>query len=314
MKKPHLQDDAFLADLARVAGAGHRSGPTTESFETETTPDPALHIWWLGQSGFLLLSNGRRLLFDPYLSDSLTRKYAGTDKPHVRLTERVIAPERLSNIRVVTSSHSHTDHLDPDTLRPLAHANPDLHMVCPLAHVALARERSGLSGDRIHGLDPSAKPVLQLDGFTVHAVPAAHETIEFDSDGRHLFVGFVVEVNGFRVYHSGDTVRYDGMAEILRRHAIDVALLPINGRLPARRVAGNLWGREAAQLAKDINARMAVPCHYDLFEFNTASPTDFADECTRLGQPFHILQQGERLSLANPRPRGKEPPVRRGGS
>ena len=88
-------DDALLADLARSA----------------SSPDE-LRVWWLGQSGFLVKGGGRTLLLDPYLSDSLTTKYAGSDKPHVRMTERVIAPERLTVIDVVTSSHDHTDHLD----------------------------------------------------------------------------------------------------------------------------------------------------------------------------------------------------------
>ena len=70
------------------------------------------HLWWLGQSGYLLQWSGRHLLFDPYLSDSLTKKYAATDKPHVRMTELVIDPNRLDFIDVVTSSHNHTDHLD----------------------------------------------------------------------------------------------------------------------------------------------------------------------------------------------------------
>ena len=56
-------------------------------------------------------------------------------------------------------------------------------------------------------------------------------------------------------------------------------------------------GREAAQLAKDIGARIVIPCHYDMFEFNTADPADeFIPECRRLGQPYRVLQQGERFS------------------
>src|SRR5680860_1174697 len=70
------------------------------------------HLWWLGQSGFLLKYQGKHLLIDPYLSDSLTKKYEGTEKPHIRMTERVIDPERLDFIDVLTSSHNHTDHLD----------------------------------------------------------------------------------------------------------------------------------------------------------------------------------------------------------
>ena len=64
----------------------------------------------------------------------------------------------------------------------------------------------------------------------------------------------------------------------------DVALVPINGNRPERRVAGNLDGREAALLAYEISAGVAVPHHFDMFEFNTASPDEFVAECRRLGQ------------------------------
>ena len=72
-----------------------------------------LHLWWLGQSGFLLQRQGRFLLMDPYLSDSLTRKYAASDTPHVRMTERVVDPSRLGFVHVCTCSHGHTDHMGP---------------------------------------------------------------------------------------------------------------------------------------------------------------------------------------------------------
>src|SRR3712207_4180795 len=116
MIQPFLTDNSFLADVAAV-----RSHPAQ------------LHLWWLGQSGFLIQWQGRHLLLDPYLSDSLTHKYAQTDKPHIRMTERVIAPERLDFVDVVTSSHNHTDHLDGETLIPLIHANPALHLIIPEA-------------------------------------------------------------------------------------------------------------------------------------------------------------------------------------
>ena len=77
------------------------------------------HVWWLGQSGYLLTFYGERILLDPYLSDSLTIKYASTNKPHVRMSERVMDPELLKDVSVVTSSHNHTDHLDALTLQPI---------------------------------------------------------------------------------------------------------------------------------------------------------------------------------------------------
>src|SRR5258706_489867 len=180
MKPSFQKDAAFLADVRRVLEARIRS------------------LWWLGQSGFLIAQNSRAVILDPYLSDSLTRKYANTDKPHTRITERVVDAAELARIGAVdaiTSSHNHTDHLDAETLLP------------PL------------------------KP------FT-----------------------------------------------------IDIALLPINGDGPERRAAGNLDGRQAAKLAKAIGARIVIPCHFDLFEFNTATPDEFIAECRHIGQKFELLQ------------------------
>ena len=282
MIRPLLQDEAFLADVAAARGEPGQ-----------------FHLWWLGQSGFLLQWQGRHLLFDPYLSDSLTKKYAATDKPHVRMTERVIAPERLDFIDVVTSSHNHTDHLDAETLIPLLRANPKMELVIPEANREFVVDRLKVVVELPRGLD--AGQFTTVASFKIHAVPAAHERLEQDESGRRTFLGYVVEFGGGYVYHSGDTVLYDGMVEWLRRWPIDVALLPINGRAPERRVAGNLWGREAARLAKDIGARLVVPCHYEMFEFNTATPDEFVAECGRLNQPCRVLRAGERWSSGGSR-------------
>jgi len=297
-KPPALADNNFLADVD--AARAHRDDPS-----------PRLDVWWLGQSGFLVHHAGAFLLLDPYLSDSLTRKYAATDKPHVRMTGRVVDPARLGFIEVVTSSHNHTDHLDPDTLRPLAQANPALRIACPEANRVTVRERSGLPDDRILGFDVPAEPgaaalpaAVALPGtpFALTPVPAAHETLERDTRGRLVYLGFVLHAGPFRIYHSGDTLLFEGMEALLRPLQVDLALLPINGRAPERRVAGNLSGREAARLASDIGARLVVPCHYEMFEFNTASPDEFVATCDALGQNHRVLGQGERLTLT-PKPR-----------
>ena len=133
------------------------------------------------------------------------------------------------------------------------------------------------------------------DGTTpatpVEVVPAAHETLSPE------FAGFVVFAGPYCIYHSGDTIRYSGMEERLRRYPIDLALLPINGRSPERRVSGNLSGPEAAQLAHAIGARWVLPCHYEMFAFNTATPDAFVSECKKLGQPHAVLRAGERWQL-----------------
>ena len=278
MIRPVLQDEAILADIADAARA------------TE-----ALHLWWLGQSGFLLQWEGRHLLTDPYLSDSLTKKYAGTDKPHVRMTERVVAPEKLAFIDVVTSSHNHTDHLDGETLRPLIHANPDIRLMIPEANREFVAQRLQVNPRMPLGIDDGTS--ASAAGFRLTGVASAHEELERDPQGRCKFLGYIVELGPWKIYHSGDTVWYEGMTGRLQPWAPDVALLPINGRSPERRVPGNLNGREAANLAKDIRARLVIPCHYEMFEFNTASPDEFVAEAQRLGQPCHVLKCGERFTL-----------------
>ncbi|HEU4861247.1 MAG TPA: MBL fold metallo-hydrolase, partial [Chitinophagaceae bacterium] len=99
------------------------------------------HLWWLGQSGFLLQWKGKRVLIDPYLSDSLTKKYLTTDKPHTRMSELVVRPELLKNISIVTSSHNHTDHLDAETLIAVLKNNPGIKFIIPAANRDFVAER-----------------------------------------------------------------------------------------------------------------------------------------------------------------------------
>jgi len=277
MIEPALKDDALLADIAAAPR------------------DPgSFDLWWLGQSGFLVHHNNRFLLLDPYLSDSLTRKYANTDKPHIRMTARVIEPRRLRFVDAITSSHGHTDHLDPDTLIPIYRANPAIHLIIPEACRGLAAERLQIPPARFTGMDDGSFTMVGPFEFT--AIASAHEQVTTDEQGHTQHLGYVVQFGRFSIYHSGDTLRYEGLAERLAEFSIDVALLPINGREPQRRVAGNLTGREAAQLARDMGAKLAIPCHYDMFTFNTASPEEFVSQCRILDQPCRVLRAGQRFA------------------
>ena len=280
MIKPFQKADEFLEDVTR-------SRDTMDGFR----------VWWTGQSGFLIQWKGRHLLLDPYLSDSLTKKYATTDKPHVRMTELVVDPSLLDFVDVATSSHNHTDHLDAETLNPMRSANPDLQLVIPEANRDFVVNRLGCDTDWAVGL--TAGESADVAGFTFHGIPAAHNELETDDQGRHKFMGYVVRFGDFTVYHSGDTLLYDGMTDWLDQWQIDMAFLPINGNKPERRVAGNLNGFEAAKLAREIDARIVIPCHYEMFEFNTASPAFFINECERIGQRCCVLQAGQGITYAS---------------
>lgn len=275
MIRPALSHDALLAD---IRASDRRDG--------------SFRLWWLGQSGFLLQWQGVHVLLDPYLSDSLTRKYSQTGKPHVRMTELAVDPARLRFVDVATSTHNHTDHLDADTLKPLLAGKPNLKLVIAEANRAFVAERLAIDPAIAIGVDDGT--TVEVLGIRFSGVASCHETVERDEHGRAKFLGYVLQFGGWTVYHSGDTIRYPGMAEKLRTFGAHVALLPINGRAPERRIPGNLNGPEAAQLAKDIGAELVIPCHFEMFEFNTASPDEFMLECDRLGQRYRVLRCGEK--------------------
>jgi L-ascorbate metabolism protein UlaG (beta-lactamase superfamily) len=249
--------------------------------------------WWLGQSGYLIQYKNQKLLIDPYLSDSLTRKYANTEKQHIRMSELVIDPSLLTGITVVTSSHNHTDHLDPETLQPLMAANPDIILICPEANRKLVSERAGKNIDFPLGLNE--KKSVAVGEFTFHGIAAAHNNIDRDEHGNCLYMGFVIQFGEWTIYHSGDCLLYDGLIETISPFKPDIVFLPINGNDPSRGVAGNMNIDEAIHLAKSVNARWLVPCHYDMFTFNTADAEEFAKASIKAQQPFCILDPGGKL-------------------
>lgn len=252
------------------------------------------HLWWLGQSGFLLQWKGMRVLIDPYLSDSLTKKYLTTDKPHTRMSELVMRPELLKNISIVTSSHNHTDHLDAETLIPVLKNNPKIKFIIPEANRDFVAERVKCERDFPIGLNDEQS--ITIDGFTFHGIPAKHNEIERDEKGNCKYMGYVVEFGKNKIYHSGDTLWFDGMGELLKPFEVEVAILPINGNKPERKVAGNLDCKEAAELGKAIGATYVIPCHYDMFTFNTADVNDFVIEAEKIDQPYNVLKGGGRFT------------------
>jgi L-ascorbate 6-phosphate lactonase len=274
-----------------------RSGVELVDEVEGSMPDPgSLHVWWLGQSGFLFKSPRRLLAVDLYLSEHLTRKYEGTARPHVRMTRAPLRGGDLHSVDLVLASHKHSDHLDPGTLPDLMAASPGAVLVLPEALIEHARQL-GLPADRTAGID--AGGVVERSGFRVRAIPSAHERLDTNAAGHHLYLGFVLEVEGLRLYHSGDSLAYDGLADRLGDGPFDVLFLPINGRDPARGVPGNMSAAEAVDLAARVRPRYVVPHHYDMFTFNTVPVEAFASEARRLppGVEPRILRCGERWEI-----------------
>jgi len=279
MIQPALSGSALLADIEL---AQPRSGQVV--------------IWWLGQSGYAIKSASALVYIDLYLSEHLTAKYANTEKPHIRMTEAPLHGADITNAALVLASHKHSDHLDPGTLPALFAASPGARLMLPAAlldyaaGLGLARERLiGTRGDE----------TLHEGGVTIHSIPSAHPVFDYSEAAGYPFLGFVLEMDGVRLYHSGDTVVYEGLAERLCGFDPDILFLPINGtdaRRDALHVPPNMSSADAVTLAGQVGARLVIPHHYAMFTFNTVDVHEFTTLADMAGLNYAVLQPGARFT------------------
>jgi len=243
-------------------------------------------LWWLGQAGFLYRASGVTALIDPFLAPHEGRRF-----------ETMLSPQDASGVDVILCSHEHIDHFDAESVPALAAASPGARIVVPRPIVSMVTEL-GIAEDRVIGTQPGEK--VEIDGLRIHPVPARHGVEISDaytfgtelSDGLVRYLGYVLESDGVRLYHAGDTILYDGMAEGLREIGVDVAMLPINGRDSYREAAGlvgNLDEREAVFLTRDMGAETLIPTHYELFAHNRGYPSRVLDTIDREDLDVSVL-------------------------
>jgi L-ascorbate metabolism protein UlaG (beta-lactamase superfamily) len=252
-------------------------------------------IWWLGQSGYAIKTRSTLFYVDLYLSDHLTAKYANTEKPHIRMTAAPLRGADITDAKWVFTSHKHSDHCDPGTLPDLMRASPDARLILPLALVDHAAAM-GLTSTRL--LPTRGDELMRVGGMDVISVPSAHPDLEYAPLHGYPFLGYLWMVDGLVIYHSGDSVVYDGLGDRLWRYQPDIVLLPINGtsdRLKELNVAPNMNAAEAVMLAKEIGAGLIIPHHYDMFTFNTADVSDFVRIAEAAGQPYEVLKPGAKF-------------------
>ena len=225
-------------------------------------------LWWLGQMGLLVKMGGTVLCVDYYATPAPNRQVP----PPVPM-------EEVTGVSAFFGTHDHADHIDHPAWRVWAKSCPDALFVFPEAH-RQAVLRDGVKEESCRGLNDGG--CVRIGDVTVRAAAAAHEFLDRDEEtGLYPCLQYIIEGNGLRVYHAGDTLRYEGMLPKLRALGpIDAALLPINGRDGARyrrRCIGNMTFQEAADLAGALRPRAVIPGHWDMFRGNSGDPAAFAD-------------------------------------
>jgi L-ascorbate 6-phosphate lactonase len=238
-----------------------------------------MKIRWLGQSGFVLEHERRRLVIDPYLSDSLA---------HLQGLHRLFPPPvSLAQLQphAVFITHDHLDHFDPETLVPLMEMYADCKFIGPKSALQHAR-KLGFAESQLISICPGQ--TVQTEGFTLTATPAYH------SD--KFAVGLLVAAAGRLLYFSGDTLYTPALAAQIREHmsrSLGAAFVCINGKL------NNMNLREAAEFMTELSPELAVPMHYGLFAENTADPNEFIAACTARQQPAIALELGKSFTLSS---------------
>lgn len=256
-------------------------------------PYGTLAIWFLGQESVIIKGDGVTVYIDPYVSDYL-EKQAGISRTY----PAPIVPQDITGADVCLITHDHGDHMDPGTL-PIFHRNNKKAFIMAPACCNAPLLEMGVEPSQILEANVNQKVEL-LSKIKITAIPAAHEQLDKDEDGKYRYVGYVIELNGVTLYHAGDTVIYPDLLVQMKAIKPDIALLPINGRDYFRNetgLVGNMNYREAAEFAVRMDAETVVPLHYDIFAGNSEKPGYFVDYMYEHfpEQKCHVMARGERF-------------------
>lgn len=227
----------------------------------QKVPPGKIAIWWISQIGFIFKSpRGKKVVIDPYLTNSCKEVIGDREGFNMdRLTPPPLAPADLVGVDLYAVTHGHMDHLDPETVKAYQAAGGNGPFLAPCETVAKL-QKLGVSQERIEPTWPNK--VYKLDDFSLQATFA----IPYAGDDLG-HVGYLVRIDdGPTVYLTGDTGYHKVIADSVREHKPDVLLTAINGTF------NNLGPAEAAMLGKQIDAKVIIPCHYDVFPCNQVPP------------------------------------------
>jgi L-ascorbate metabolism protein UlaG (beta-lactamase superfamily) len=247
-------------------------------------------LWWLGQAGFAVRCKDDLFLIDPYLSDYLAEKYKNSEFPHQRMMDPPVTATDIEELTAVLCTHSHSDHMDPGTVPELMASNENAQLIIPRSARGKARELD-IRKKCLRTIN-SGETMRLGNTATLSALPAAHETREKDRNGNDRFLGYVLDIAGVRMYHSGDCVLYSGLVNKIRSSAVQVALLPVNGRDEYRRergIMGNFTIEEAFRMCHNTGIETLIPHHFGMFAFNTVPASEIAEVAEEYRETIHCI-------------------------
>jgi L-ascorbate metabolism protein UlaG (beta-lactamase superfamily) len=241
-------------------------------------------LTWIGHASFLIGFNDLNVLVDPNFANWLILLK--------RVRRAGLRIEHLPPIDLVLLSHAHRDHFHKPSLRRLA--SPRI-AVMPWGVGELTRD---LDFERVIELD-------WWETFThrdwhVTLVPSKHWGARTLRDHHRGYGGFVLEHQGRRIYHAGDSAYFEGFREIGRHFAPELALLPIGAYHPEGLRNVHMGPDEAVRAFKDLRAKWLVPMHYGTFKLSFEDLEEPPRRLRELGRQEKITRQIRFLDEGRP--------------
>lgn len=229
-------------------------------------PASGLRATWLGHATALLDVDGARVLVDPVWGERASPSALVGPK---RFHPPPLALADLAPLDAVVVSHDHYDHLDMAAVRALA-ANPAqarARFFVPLG-VGAHLERWGVAPGRVTELDWGES--ARVGALTLTATPARHFSGRGvgDAVGRGnptLWASWVIAGPAHRVFFSGDTGPFDGLADVGARHGpFDLTLIKVGAYGPTWPDI-HLTPEQAVAAHGLLGGRVLLPIHWGTF-------------------------------------------------
>jgi L-ascorbate metabolism protein UlaG (beta-lactamase superfamily) len=256
---------------------GHHKVP---AFPKLTSGQVALT--WIGHASFLVQFTNLNALIDPNFANWLFILK--------RVRRAGLQLHDLPPVDLVLLTHAHFDHFHKPTLRRLPATKIG---IMPWGMGDLAQ---GLGFERI--IELQWWDSFSHNDWKVTLTPCQHWGARVLRDGHRGYGGFILEHQGRRIFHAGDSAYFDGFREIGRRFAPEIALLPIGAYMPESFRRVHMGPDEAIQVFRDLKARWLVPMHYGSFRLSFESmdepPRWLHEIAVRDGLAHHLkmLEEG----------------------
>lgn len=226
-----------------------------------------MNITYYGHSCYLIEINGKKIVFDPFITPNELAKHIDVEKLEADY---------------ILISHGHEDHVaDAVYLAKKTGAK----VICNW-EISVWLGKQGV--DNVHPMNTGGK--VKLDFGNVKCVAAQHSSSMPDGSYGGNPMGFVVESSEGSFYYAGDTALTYDMKLIGDYRKIDFAFLPIGDNFT--------MGVDNAIIACDfIKCRDIIGMHYDTFGYIEIDHTEATHKFERAGARLTLMNIGETIKM-----------------